>query len=300
MTDSQLSATALRAAGAAVLSEAGIDCAASDSTWLLTHVLDVDPGKLLLIDHVGAAERAAFDELISRRAQRIPLQHLTAQAFFGGVELEVGPGVFIPRPETELLAEWSTEFLHTRPTGVPLRVVDACSGSGALALAIATAVPAAEVIAVERSAEALGFLRRNVAAQPESVGRRVDVRAGDVTDPHVWAAIGECELVVSNPPYVPAGAHVSPEVRHDPPIAVFSGDSGMDLISRLVPLIATVLVPGGAVAIEHDDTTAAPAAALLTDTRAFTDVVNHRDLAGRPRYVTATRAGAPAMQGWTS
>ncbi|MFZ2509608.1 MAG: peptide chain release factor N(5)-glutamine methyltransferase [Gordonia sp. (in: high G+C Gram-positive bacteria)] len=300
MTASQLSATALRSAGAAVLTAAGIDCAASDSTWLLAHVLGVDPGKLLLVDHVAAAERAAFDALISRRAQRIPLQHLTAQSVFAEVELEVGPGVFIPRPETELLAQWATTFLRARPTGAPLRVVDACSGSGALALAIATAVPAAAVIAVERSPEALAYLRRNVAAQPASVARRIQVRAGDVTDPRIWAAIGECDLIVSNPPYVPAAAPVSPEVRCDPAIAVFSGESGMDLIVELVPQIAAALVPGGATAIEHDDTTAAQTAAVLADAGVFADVTNHRDLAGRPRYVTATRADVPAVQGWNS
>ena len=300
MTDSRLSPTVLRSAGAAALAAAGIDCAASDATWLLAHVLGVDTGRLLLVDQVSADQRSAFEALIARRAQRIPLQHLTAEADFTGLLLTVGPGVFIPRPETELLADWATAFLRALPAGVPRRVVDACSGSGALALAIATAVPEAEVTAVEWSSSALEYLRRNVAAQPDSVAGRVRVRAGDITDPQVWAQIGECELVVSNPPYVPTGALVSPEVSHDPPTAVFAGESGMDLIITLVPLIAAALVPGGATAIEHDDTTAGQTAGVFTDSGAFVDVTNHRDLAGRPRYVTATRAGLPAVQGWNS
>lgn len=298
MTGRQRSATAVRAAGAALLADAGIDCAASDSALLLAHVLGVDPGKLLLVDDVADNDRATFDELIEKRARRIPLQHLTSQAWFAGVELVVGPGVFIPRPETELLADWAIRHLRALDSAGHVRVVDACSGSGALALAIASAVPAAEVIAVEQSSEALEYLRRNVAAQPGAVARRVRVIAGDVTDLQLWSEIGECDLVVSNPPYVPASAPVSPEVAHDPAVAVFSGEGGMDLIAEMVPLIARSLACGGAVAIEHDDTTAAQTAAVFTSLGAFGEVVNHDDLTGRPRYVTATRVGAPAVQGW--
>lgn len=294
-----LSASQLRATGARRLAEAGIDSAGADSAWLLSHVLGVEPGRLLLVDEVSDDDQAAFATLVERRATRTPLQHLTEQAYFAGVELAVGPGVFIPRPETELLVEWATAqarelSAHERP----LRIVDLCSGSGALALAIATAVPSAQVIAVERSPHALAYLRRNVVAQPAAVAERVRVIAGDVADPAVLEACGPQDLIVSNPPYVPASAPVSPEVAHDPADAVFSGESGMDLIDTMVPLIASALVPGGAVAVEHDDTTAAATAVVFERTGLFSQVRSHDDLTGRPRYVTARRNAGPDVQGW--
>ncbi|MFT3663006.1 MAG: peptide chain release factor N(5)-glutamine methyltransferase [Gordonia sp. (in: high G+C Gram-positive bacteria)] len=282
-------ASGLRRRGAQRLAEAGIDSAAADAAWLLAHVLGTEPGRLLLIDDVDDDARRSYESLIARRAERIPLQHLTGSAPFAGLDLAVGPGVFIPRPETELLVEWAVGECAARPDG-PLRVADLCSGSGALALAIATAVPRAAVVAVERSPQALEYLRRNVAAQPESVARRIRVIAGDVTDPAVWERIGECELIVGNPPYVPSAAEISPEAAHDPAEAVFSGESGMDLIEAVVPLIAAALVPGGGVAVEHDDTTAAAVVAVFTTDGAFADVRSRTDLAGRPRWVGARKA----------
>lgn len=181
-----------------------------------------------------------------------------------------------------------------------IRVADLCSGSGALALAIATAVPRAHVVAVERSPEALEYLRRNVAAQPEAVARRVRIVAGDVADSQTWAAVGECDVIVSNPPYVPAAAAVSAEVRHDPPEAVFSGADGMELITAMTPLIAQALTPGGVVAVEHDDTTTAQTQAVFTADPRFDEVAGHDDLAGRSRYVTARRRPAGTVQGWNA
>ncbi|WP_298446618.1 peptide chain release factor N(5)-glutamine methyltransferase [Gordonia sp. (in: high G+C Gram-positive bacteria)] len=301
MNGSVISASALRAAGTATLARAGIDCAAVDAAWLLAHVLGTQPGRLLLIDDVDAARRAEYEALIARRAERIPLQHLTATAHFAGVELAVGPGVFIPRPETELLVEWAAGICAREHSGAQtIRIADLCSGSGALALAIATAVPRARVIAVERSPEALAYLRRNVAAQPGGVSERVRVVAGDVTDPGVWELIGPRQVIVSNPPYVPASSPVSPEVGHDPAEAVFSGESGMDVITAMVPLIAGSLVPGGTVAIEHDDTTGGRTRDVFGADGAFTEVSGHDDLAGRPRYVTARRRPVTAVQGWNA
>jgi len=289
----------LRIGGARRLAAAGIDNAAGEAALLLAHVLHTEPGRLLLVDEVAAAEETAFEELISRRTARIPLQHLTGRVFFAGVELTVGPGVFVPRPETELLVEWATTTAAARPgSGTQLRVADLCSGSGALALAIATALPGAQVTAVERSAAALEYLRANTAAQPDSVADRVQVVAGDVTDPAVWAGLGEFDLIVANPPYVPAAATVSPEVAHDPAEAVFSGASGMDLIEAMAGPIGAALVPGGSLAVEHDDSTAAATVAVFARDERFAQVRGHTDLAGRARYVTARRTGESVVQGW--
>lgn len=283
-----MTADRLRAAGAARLRAAGIGSAGAEAATLLAAILGVEPGRLLLIDDVPAAARAAYDDALARRERRIPLQHIVGRAHFYGLELRVGPGVFIPRPETELLAEWAITALRRADSG-PARVADLCSGSGALALAIATAVPGATVLAVERSPDALAYLRGNVADQPEQVRRRVSVYDGDVTDVAAMAALlGGCDLVVCNPPYVPVGGEVSPEVAHDPPEAVFSGDSGMDLITALVPVLRAGLVPGGRVGIEHDDTTSAAVANVLSG-GGFTEITAHSDLAGRPRFVTARR-----------
>lgn len=291
----------LRAAGARRLAAAGIDTAAGEAAELLAHVLGTEPGRLLLVDEVGAAQAAAFEDLVERRATRIPLQHLTGRAWFAGLALSVGPGVFIPRPETELLVEWATATAGKRSAGgAGLRIADLCSGSGALALAIATALPGAQVSAVERSAAALEYLRANTAAQPAQVADRVRVVAGDVTDPAVWAGLGGFDLIVANPPYVPAAAPVSAEVAHDPAEAVFSGASGMDLIEAMAGPVAAALAPGGALAVEHDDGTAGETVAVFARDPRFAQVRSHPDLTGRPRYMTAHRAGGPAVQGWES
>lgn len=290
-------ATGLRTAAARRLAAAGIDSAAGEAAALLAHVLGIAPGRLVLVDQVAPADAAAYEALVARRVRRIPLQHLTGQAHFAGVELTVGPGVFVPRPETELLADWAVRTAAAMPDR-PLRVADLCAGSGALALAVAAAIPRAQVVAVERAPAALEYLRRNVAAQPDEVARRVHVVAGDVLDRSRWPQ--PCDLIVSNPPYVPAAAPVTDEVAHDPAEAVFSGDRGMDLITAMVPVIAGALAPGGAAAVEHDDTAAAETVAAFTADGRFTDVVGHDDLAGRPRYVTARRNGAGAVQGWNA
>nr|WP_221247284.1 peptide chain release factor N(5)-glutamine methyltransferase [Gordonia humi] len=274
----------MRRTGARRLADAGVDAAAHDAAELLAHVLGVEPGRLLLIDHVASTDADRYDEALARRAAREPLQHITGTAYFAGRELAVGPGVFVPRPETELIVEWA---MRNRPDR--RRVADLCSGSGALALALADRLPGADVVAVEKSEVALEYLRRNAADSGVHVVR------GDVTDPSVMSvALGDRDLIVSNPPYVPAASPVSAEVRHDPADAVFSGETGMDVIDAMVPIVADALIPGGLFAVEHDDETAdAVVATLVTDGR-FIDVTAHQDLAGRPRFVTARRTGEHA------
>ncbi|MFW0784221.1 peptide chain release factor N(5)-glutamine methyltransferase [Gordonia sp. CPCC 206044] len=270
------------------LTLAGIDSPGSDAEWLLADALTVERGRLVLVDGLDEVQRSRFRAAVEQRAQRIPLQHIVGTAAFGPGELAVGPGVFVPRPETEFLAEWAQA--QTRTTVEPV-IVDLCSGSGALAIALAVLVPAARVYAVERSPDALEWLRHNVAAS-DAVADRITVVDADVTDPAQMSAVGldgTVDVVVANPPYVPLDAEVSPEVAHDPAEAVFGGVDGMAVIVPMMPIVASLLAPGGVVGVEHDDTTSAQVVAAIDGLGEFADVRAHRDLAGRPRFVTARR-----------
>ncbi|AZG44757.1 peptide chain release factor N(5)-glutamine methyltransferase [Gordonia insulae] len=279
------------------LAAAGIDSARSDAEWLLVALSGVDRGRLLMMDALDDAARTAYRAAVTRRAQRIPLQHIIGTAAFGPAELAVGPGVFTPRPETEFLAEWACGAAG-RIDG-PASVVDLCSGSGALAIAIATMLPTARVRAVERSPVALEWLRGNVDRAAGSVRARVSVVAADVTDADRMRAsipTGSIDVVVANPPYVPDGAAVAPEVAHDPAEAVFAGADGMSVITPMLTVIAGMLRPGGVVGLEHDDSTSDAVVAAMSVTGAFVDVRAHRDLAGRPRFVTARRGPAGPLR----
>jgi release factor glutamine methyltransferase len=264
-----------------VLSRAGVGSPRVDAELLAAHILDVPRGRLALVPAMTAPQARRFHDLIARRADRIPLQHLVGTAPFYGLEVAVGPGVFVPRPETELLVEWGLAML---PEG-PATVVDLCSGSGAIALAVAHERPQATVYALERDPDALDWLRRN------GTGQRIGIVAGDATDPAVLSTLdGRVDLVLCNPPYVPAGTPVEPEVaRHDPDNAVFAGPDGLDVIAPLVARVAALLRPGGWFGVEHDDSHATAVPALLRADGRFTDAADHRDLAGRPRFATARR-----------
>ncbi|MEV4281231.1 peptide chain release factor N(5)-glutamine methyltransferase [Actinoplanes xinjiangensis] len=269
------------AVATADLARAGVASPRVDAELLVAHVLGVPRGRLLLIDAIRPAELARFRELVERRAARIPLQHLLGTAAFRHVEPAVGDGVFVPRPETELLAGWGAER-----AGPGALVVDLCSGSGAIAIAIADETRAGRVIAVERSPAALAWLRRNTAAYPV-----VEVVAGDVTDPGLLSDLhGSVDVVLCNPPYVPDGTEVPPEVAgHDPAEAVFGGADGLDVIRPVVALAAVLLKPGGSVGIEHDDVHGEAVPELLRADGRFIEVTAHDDLTGRPRYATARR-----------
>ncbi len=252
-----------------------------DAETLLAFVLGIERGRLILRERVSAGEGERFLELVGRRADREPLQYLTGVAPFRHVLLTVGPGVFIPRPETELLADAALAALAHIHDPV---VVDLCSGSGALAVAVASEAPAARVYAVELSPSALDYLRRNAA------GTSVVVVQGDVGDSAILAELdGGVDVVVSNPPYVPSSTPVSAEVRHDPPEAVFAGADGLDLMPAIASAAHRLLRSGGLLAIEHDETHGSTLAARLGAT-GWLEVTEHRDLTGRARYVTALRA----------
>lgn len=273
----------LRAAigdAAAALAAAGVDSARVDAEELAAHAAGIDRGRLP-IHEPDAAFFERYRELVAARAQRIPLQHIIGTAAFGPVTLAVGPGVFVPRPETEAMLEWALKLdLPAAPV-----IVDLCTGSGALAVALANTRPAARVIAVDDSPDALAYARRN--------GPDVEFVDADVTAPDVLTALdGTVDLVVANPPYIPEGAELDPEVaHHDPAHALFGGPDGMHVIVPIVALAARLLVPGGSVGVEHDDTTSPETVAVFERAGRFDDVTARRDLAGRPRFVTATKKG---------
>jgi len=276
--------TALRRAidsAAELLAEAGIDSARCDAEQLAAHVAGTDRGRLRLIESPGDEFFGRYRDVISARSQRVPLQHLIGTAAFGPALLHVGPGVFIPRPETEAILAWVTaQRLAARPV-----IVDLCTGSGALAVALAQHRPAARIIGIDDSVAALEYARRN------AEDSAVELVHADVTVSGLLSELdGQVDLVVANPPYVPDGTLLEPEVtQHDPSHAVFGGPDGMALIIPVVAHAGRWLRPGGLFAVEHDDTTSAQTVELISRTGLFDDVVARHDLAGRPRFVTARR-----------
>ncbi|MFC9873459.1 peptide chain release factor N(5)-glutamine methyltransferase [Nocardia salmonicida] len=273
---------------AARLAEAGVGSPMPDAENLAAHVLGTERMRLALIPMVELEVADRYRALIEQRAARIPLQHLTGTAAMGEIDLAVGPGVFVPRPETELLFAWALAYLETLPRDHTPIIVDLCTGSGALALAIAHARPDAEVHAVELDPEALAWARRNADARIAAGDTPVTLYAGDVTDPALLTALTDTvDLVVANPPYIPDAAILDPEVAdHDPHRALFGGPDGLDVIRAMIPTIARLLRPGAATAIEHDDTNGGGVAALLA-AAGCTEVVEHTDLADKPRFVVA-------------
>ncbi|MFV8229310.1 peptide chain release factor N(5)-glutamine methyltransferase [Mycolicibacterium fortuitum] len=270
-------------AAATRLAAAGVASPRIDAELLAAHVAGVDRSRLMFTDDPGDGFEQAFDELVAARSRRIPLQHLIGTAPFGPLTLAVGPGVFVPRPETESLLEWAcAQPLPSNPL-----IVDLCTGSGALALALAAHRPDARVLAFENSPAALQFARRNAA------GTRVEIVDADVTTAGLLPEFdGRVDLLVSNPPYIPEAAVLEPEVaEHDPAAALFGGPDGMAVIRPIVRLAARWLRDGAPCAVEHDDSTAELSVEAFDRDGHFTDVTARRDLAGRPRFVTASRTG---------
>ncbi|MFI5625703.1 peptide chain release factor N(5)-glutamine methyltransferase [Nocardioides sp. NPDC051685] len=278
----------LQASARKQLEEAGIESPDADAAILLAHVLGIDRNRLFLVDDVSEDHEKAYADLLARRAEREPLQHLTGVAYFRHVELAVGPGVFVPRPETELLAGWAIDRATAIDTPV---VVDLCTGSGAIAKSIADEVPGADVHAVELSEDAYPWAVRNL------TGTGVDLRQGDMADEFADLD-GTVDVLVCNPPYIPLEAweSVAAEARdHDPDLALFSGQDGLDAIRVLERRAAELLRPGGVVGFEHADEQGpnadnGGAPAVFAATGRWQDVRDHLDLAGRPRFTTAQLA----------
>ena len=265
----------------ATLEQAGVDSPVADAEWLLCHVLGV-PRAMLRRASVHGPHRTTYLELVDARARRFPLQHLVGSAAFRYVEVEVGPGVFVPRPETELLAGWAID--HARAGESPV-VVELCAGSGAISLAIVHEAPHAQVHAVELDPPAFEWAARNL------IGTGVDLRQGDMADAF-GDLDGTVDVVVANPPYIPLDAweSVAPEARdHDPALALWSGDDGLDAVRVVEQVARRLLKPGGVVGVEHADAQGESAPAVFASR--WSEVRDHLDLAQRPRYVTARRPG---------
>lgn len=283
-------------AAAGILASAGIESARTDAELLAAFVLGVPRGRLALAPPFGPDQAVRYRDLVAARSRRIPLQHLTGTAPFRYLDLAVGPGVFIPRPETELLVDLALDPVRA-VTGRPPVVVDLCGGSGAMALAVANEVPGARVYAVESGPAALRWLRRNAADRARAGDAEVTVVDADVTDPGLLdaagllaALVGAVDVVLCNPPYVPAGTQVAPEVAdHDPDSAVFGGPDGLAVIRPVIGLTGRLLRGGGWFGVEHHETTQNGVIALVEADGRFTAATGHRDLAGRPRFVTARR-----------
>ena len=286
--------TALRealTAAAARLERAGVASPEHDARALAVHLLGLArPSDLLLVDTLTRQQKAAYDDLVARRADRVPLQHLTGSVGFRYIELEVGPGVFVPRPETESVVQWAVDQL--RGLVDPL-VVDLCTGSGTIAFALANEVPGSTVHAVEQDSGALAWTRRNAANRIKAGDPEVLLHLGSAQDA-LPELDGRVDLVASNPPYVAESERHLPDpevVGHDPEIALFAGQDGLDVIRLVEQAARRLLKPGGLVVVEHSDRQGVSCPAVFREQGGWTEVQDHRDLTGRDRYVTARWAG---------
>ncbi|GAA2913370.1 peptide chain release factor N(5)-glutamine methyltransferase [Streptomyces thioluteus] len=265
------------------LADAGVPSPRFDAEELAAFVHGVKRGELHLV--ADADFDARYWEAVARREAREPLQHITGRAFFRYLELQVGPGVFVPRPETESVVGWAIDAVRAMDVVEPL-IVDLCTGSGAIALALAQEVPRARVHAVELDETALSWARKNVE------GSRVQLHHGDALTA-LPELDGQVDLVVSNPPYIPLTEweYVAPEARdHDPQLALFSGEDGLDTIRGLERTAHRLLRPGGVVVIEHADTQGGQVPWIFTEERGWADAADHPDLNNRPRFATARKA----------
>lgn len=273
----------------AVLAAAGVPSPAVDAQLLAAHLLGVDRGELAAMLFGTAVAPSGYDALVARRAAREPLQHITGMAYFRHLELAVGKGVFVPRPETESVAQLAIDVLtqlnQERGTGASTLAADLGTGSGAIAGALATEVPGCAVFAVELSDDAYPWAARNLA------GTGVTLVHGDMRE--AFAELdGTVDVVVSNPPYIPANAIPRDlEVRlHDPHMALYGGgEDGMEMPAAAAATAARLLRPGGYFVMEHAEVQAAQMVALFEGSGKFENIRTHPDLTGRDRATSGYR-----------
>jgi release factor glutamine methyltransferase len=280
------------------LAEAGVESPRTDAELIAARLHGVSRGELHLVPDSGFDPR--FWDEVARREAREPLQHITGLAYFRYLELAVGSGVFVPRQETEVMTGWAIERLAAMDVAEPV-VADLGTGSGAIALSIAQEVPRAVVHAVEADPLARQWAERNIAsvaaASPHTAGR-VILHAGDFASA-LPELDGQLDLVISNPPYIPVGAWVPPEVgEYDPATALWGGADGLDAVRVIEAAARRLLRPGGLLAVEHGAQQGAAVYWVFAEDSGWRDTRNNADLAGRDRFVTAVRSlSAPGMAG---
>lgn len=291
-SDNGVMSTTIRVAreqAIAALAAAGVPNPEVDAELLIAHVLHMTRGEVQAKVATGGVLAAddieAVRALVSRRARREPLQHITGFAPFRNLELAVGRGVFVPRPETEQVAQFAIDALSAAAEPEPI-AVDLGTGSGAIAIALATEVPHARVFAVELSPEAHEWAARNIASSGAS---NLQLRRGDLVDAFPELD-GQVSVVISNPPYVPTDAIPrDPEVRlYDPALALFGGNDGLDIVRVLANTAHRLLHKGGTLVIEHGELQGAAIRALLS-ANGWRAASTHRDLLGRDRATIALR-----------
>ena len=296
--------TGVRAA-ARDLAEAGVPSPDADALELAAHVLGLDAGEVRRRMVLGGTTLPdAYARLVDERAARVPLQHLTGRAHFRRLTLSVGPGVFVPRPETEVLVELAlaeidrladadadvTDVTDAADASAgPVRLVDLCSGSGAIPLAVTDERPGVEVRGVELSPDAHAWS----VANRDRLGLDVELVEGDASGPCLPDWEGRVDVVTVNPPYIPVGqVPLDPEVRdHDPELALYGGsEDGLAIPLAVARRAADLLRPGGLLLVEHADSQGSTLPARLERTGQWVEVADHDDLTGRPRVTTARRA----------
>ncbi|MEX1178507.1 MAG: peptide chain release factor N(5)-glutamine methyltransferase [Nitriliruptor sp.] len=276
------------------LRAAGVPDPAGDAHTLARHVLDLDDTDDLTgtLDVTGH-DAATFDELVARRADRVPLPHLTGSVRFRGIELAVGPGVFVPQPETAPVVGWAVDAVRSSGRAAPL-VADLCTGSGTIAFALANELPHAHVHAVERDPGAMAWARRNAAARRAAGDPPVTLHLGDV-EGCLPDLDGRLDLVASNPPYVATTERHVPDrevVDHDPAIALWAGDDGLDIVRLVERAARRLLRTGGQIVVEHSDRQGVTAPAVFTSAGGWAEIADHPDQDGLDRFVTARWTGS--------
>lgn len=302
MTFSSETADAVRLVHSAsdVLRRAGVDTPEHDAKLLMAHAAgislrDLDMIMLMGRDLPSSFDRATYHAMIERRAAREPLQYIVGTAPFRYLEVEVGPGVFIPRPETEIVVQAGLDWLATADVQHP-RVVDLCAGSGIIGLSVAVEVPNSDVWAVELSETTYAWTERNrqrVIHDHPDVADRYHLVLGDATaDETLHDLDGGVDLVITNPPYIPESEiPEQPEVRdHDPELALYGGSAdGLRIPERIIDRSATLLRDGGALVMEHD-ISQDDALCEYALAHGFGEARTGNDLTGRPRYLFAAKA----------
>lgn len=283
------------------LSEAGVPSPEADAVVLMAHTFGWEPGEVRTAaardDHwpEDPLDHDLLEARVARRAAREPLQHITGYAYFRDLRLQVGDGVFIPRPETELVAQAAIDAARASARGRDgrVRVTDLCAGSGAIGLAVASEVEDAEVALVEASEGALVYLRLNARFLPDDVRSRVRPVLGDARRClHLFE--GCADVVVSNPPYIPPdGVPRDPEVRdYDPPQALYGmGDDGLDIPRAIIDEAVRLLRVGGTLIMEHAEGQGAALRDFVGRSEFWADARTEQDLTGRDRMLIVTRAG---------